>query len=115
MGLKNLKKHARVFKWLKSAKPDQIKTFIKSADNKFIKTVCECSLNVLRGNVPISIKHKQRLKRYKKDLRQLADKKVSLKHKKKLLLNKRGYNIVSGILKAIVPIVGTFFPHLFGF
>ena len=109
MGLKNLKKHAGVFKWLKNAKPNKIKTFIKSADNKFIKTVCECSLNVLRGNVPISNKHKQSLKKYKKDLRHLANKKVSLNQKKKLLLKKRGYNIIAGLAKFLIPLVGSIF------
>ena len=109
MGLKNIKKHAGVFRWVKNAKPNKIKAFIKSADNKFIKAVCECSLNVLRGNVPISNKHKQSLKKHKKDLRQLASKKVSLKRKKKLLLKKRGYSIIAGLAKILLPIVGSIF------
>lgn len=38
-------------------------------------------MNVLRGNVQLSSSERQKLKRYKRVLRKLADKHVSLKHK----------------------------------
>ena len=97
-----IKKHCGLLKWLSNAKPAQTKAFIKGADKDIINTLCECSLNILGGNVPLSQKQKQKLKKYKRNLRQLADKKLSLKRKKSLLQTKGG-GLLGVLLGGILP------------
>jgi hypothetical protein len=60
-------------------------------DNVFanvITAICECSLNLLKGVIPVTPRQKRRLARYKTHLRALASKKVSRK-RKKLYLNQK--------------------------
>ena len=90
MGFDKINRYCELFKWLKNSKPSQTKTFIKVADKNIINALCECSLKVLRGDVSLSKKQKQKLKKYKRNLRQLTDKKLSLKRKKSLLQSKGG-------------------------
>ena len=101
-----IRKHCGLLKWLNNAKASQTKAFIKAADKEIINTLCECSLNILRGNISLSPKQKLKLKRYKKGLRQLADKKVSLKTKKSLLQAK-GSGLLGAILGGAIPFIGS--------
>ena len=41
---------------------------LKSADNELIKCICECALNVLRGNIPLEPAQKKTLQKYKKTI-----------------------------------------------
>jgi len=62
--------------------------FLKHADNSLIIAICECALNILNGNVLLTENQKCYLARMKKLLRLLAKKTVSLKKKKKHLVQK---------------------------
>jgi len=67
--------------------PKVARDIIKTADNDFIKYICECSHNLLQGNISVSPKQKSKLKRHKKALRDIVKKKVSLKRKRKIIQN----------------------------
>ena len=54
-----------------------------------IRALCEIIHNVLEGTIELNAKEKASLKRYKRSLRQLVDKKVS-KASKREILNKKG-------------------------
>ena len=74
----------------------------KKADKKLVTCLCECVLNILRGNVPLTDRERNTLKRYRKTLRALIDKKVSLKQKKKALEQKGGSAILRSVCSAVV-------------
>lgn len=59
---------------------------LKKADEKLIKLLCDCAHNVLRGNVPLSVNCKKKLRKYVSFLRTLATKPQSLSSKRLLLL-----------------------------
>ena len=63
---------------------------IRKASKDNIDALSEVALNTLLGNVPLSNKHKQKLKRHKFSIRNLA-KKLSLKKKKEFLVQKGGF------------------------
>lgn len=67
------------------------KQLLKKLPSKIIKTICECSLNVLKGNIPISRYQKNQLGKHKTLLRKLATKKGSLYQKKRLIIQKGGF------------------------
>ena len=82
--------HIHILKWLSEAKPAAIRSIIKSADKDLLDALCECGLNVLKGRVPLTPSQKNRLRRYKDDLRRLTRKKT-LVREKKALLQKGGF------------------------
>ncbi|KXJ26961.1 hypothetical protein AC249_AIPGENE9928 [Exaiptasia diaphana] len=66
----------------------QRRALLQAADNKLLKAICECVLNVLRGTVKLNPSQKGKLRRHKESLRQLADKRVPLSKKKNVLVQK---------------------------
>ena len=76
---------------LESAKPRQRRALIATAENELIHKICELVLNVLNGNVALSESETSKLKRYKKVLRQLIDKRVKVRQKRQLLVQKGGF------------------------
>lgn len=83
------------------------KKLIKDCDKKLIDCFCECSKNILKGNVPLKRNQLKRLRREKKNLRTLALKKTSLKKKRKILQK-------GGFIGAILPPVLTVLSSLLG-
>jgi len=71
-------------------KPTVRRKLIKNASKDNIDALSEVAMNTLLGNVPLSDLHKKKLKRHKFSIRKLA-KKISLKAKKKFLVQKGGF------------------------
>ena len=103
----SLKKYSDHLRVLARGTPSMQKAVIKNADSGLIKCISECALNILKGNVPISPHQKSKLTRYKKDLRSLAQRRVSLKSRKRVL-QKGGFlgailaPIITGVLGSLV-------------
>ena len=76
-----VKRNLPLLKMLTTSKPAATKAIL--TDPVLIRAICECCHNVLKGNVPLTPRQKKRLARYKKKLRQLSDRKTSIKRKKK--------------------------------
>ena len=64
---------------LVKSKPKLRKLLIEHGPVSLITSICECALNLLKGVIPLTLRQKRRLARYKTYLRGLANKKVSLK------------------------------------
>lgn len=97
-----VRKHSEFLKMLSQCSIKQRKALLKNASSDLLKSICECSLNVLKGNVRLNARQKGRLTRHKRSLRLLADRKISYKRKKQILIQKGGF------LPALLgPIIGT--------
>lgn len=83
----------------------QRRGILQGADDKLIKAICECALNVVKGNIPLTPYHKRKLIAHKNIIRTLADKKKSLQSKKKILVQKGGF--LPLLLNAIVPTIAS--------
>ena len=103
-----LRKYASCLHTLATAKPGMSKAMIKNADAGLIKCLCECALNILKGNVPLTPSQKQKLKRHKTQLRALVKRSQPLS-KKKRTLQKGGFMpaILAPILTSILPTIGS--------
>ena len=100
----NVKKYAHHLKVMGNATPSMCKAMVKSADAGLVRCLCECALNILKGNVPLSTLQKRRLARHKKELRCIANRKTSIATKKKVLQRGGFIAALAGpILKAVVP------------
>ena len=86
------------------SKPKLRKLLIDNVPANVITAICECSLNLLKGVIPVTPRKKRRLARYKTHLRALASKKVSRK-RKKLYLNQKGGNLLSALLPPVLGVL----------
>ena len=80
-----------LLKVLKSASPPQRKAILLTANDDLILAICEIVDNVLRGAVKLSPLQRNKLKQYKKVLRDTADHKISKKYKRKVIAQKGGF------------------------
>ena len=81
--------------------------FLKKCPNTVIKGVCECALNLLKGNISITKRQKNKLIPYKRVLRRLGEKKVPLFKKRRLLVQK-GEGFLSVLIPAAISVLSTF-------
>lgn len=73
-------------------------------DNNFVKCVSECCHNILKGNVPVSKTYKTKLSKFQKQLRQMADRSITLKKKHKIIAQKGGF--IGPLISVIAPLLG---------
>lgn len=103
-----LKKHTAVLQVLRSAKPGLRKAILKESDRALVFAICEICDNLLAGNVPLSAAHKSKLKRYRNDLRRLAQRGEGWKAKKQHLVQRGG-----SFLPLLLSVVASVLPSLF--
>lgn len=81
------------------------KSLVHSADAELIKTICECVLNCLNGNVKLSDSDKHKLMKHKNCLRKLLSNKAnSIEQKKKIIIQK-GSGFLPIILSAVLSLL----------
>lgn len=84
---------------------------LKRAKGPFINKICECILNIIEGRVKISKQDLEKLKPYKNLFRKLVNKKLKIKEKKKLIIQKGGFlqilipAIISGLATIISSVI----------
>ena len=101
-------KHGTILRALCHLTNEQRAAILRKADPKLIECICECALNILRGNIPLKQAHRYRLKRYACILRRLADKNNSWKNKKRIIIQRGGF------LPLLGPILGSVLSGLIG-
>jgi len=79
----------------------QRKALLEHCDKDLILTLSEIAINVLKGIVNLTSAQKAKLRRYRKQLRALADRQLPLKHKKRHLLQSGG----SLLLTLLPPVI----------
>lgn len=103
--MKRLKSNKHFLHILKNANPKVRKAILQSADDDLIKALLECVINTLNGNHSLSGKEKSKLCKYKNCFRNLANPKISLKKKRKILIQKGGF---------LIPLLGSILSGLVG-
>jgi hypothetical protein len=84
---------------------------IKECDKHLIDCFCECSKNILKGNVPLKASQLKKLRHEKNNLRALALKKTSLKKKRKIL-QKGGF--IGAIIPPVLAVLGSLVSRFIG-
>ena len=80
-----VKRQAPLLLALAKAHPHMCKAILRGANKDLLQCLSECALNILKGNMTLKPREKSRLTKYLQKLREVADKKVSLKQKHKIL------------------------------
>ena len=79
------KEFEHVLKLINKSRPDVIPYLLKSISNKVVRSLIEIAYNLLRGNIPITDKQIIKLKKNKKELKILINKRNSINKKRKIL------------------------------
>lgn len=95
--MNNIKRNVDFLSILKSSSPSQRKAILKTMSPDQLKCLCEICHNVLRGVLPVNV---NKLRRYKKAMRDLASRSLSNKVKKSILIKQSG-----GFLPFLIPAV----------
>jgi len=74
---------------LANNKPSRRKIILQNASNAELKGLFELCLNIVRGNLPVDSKTLQSLKRNRKTLETLGNRRVAL-YKKREIINQKG-------------------------
>jgi hypothetical protein len=102
-----LKKFAPYLRLLHKAKPKVRKAMLKKyCNDNFVRCICECAANLLKGNVRLTPAQKTQLSRRKRLLRKLVLKKPSLKSKRKIV---QSGGFLGALLGPIIKIVSGLF------
>lgn len=103
------KKHIAILHALQHLNKEQREAVLRKADSRIIRCICECALNVLRGNVPLKSCQRRKLRRHAPALRRLATNKGSWKSKKRFVVQSGGF-----LPLLLAPILGTVLSNLIG-
>lgn len=110
MSVKASKKIAKVYPILKRVAKMSVKDgknyFSKKAPRAIIDAVCECMSNTLHGNVPLTVKQKNKFKKHKPIIKRLANRKTSVEIRRKLLSSQKGGFVFGPVLAAALPAIG---------
>lgn len=86
----------------------QRRALLEKADDAVVRGICECALNTLQGTVPVTKKHKEKLKKYKAILRKLADTRKKFKKNwklKKRIIVQKGEGLLPILLPPIISLI----------
>jgi hypothetical protein len=103
-----MKNRKLYLKTLLKCSPCERKSHVLHDRDSNIKFICECALNVLKGNIPITPSQKRALARYKDSLRKLANKRSKIKYKRSLL-SQTGNGFWLALLPAAISAITSLF------
>ena len=76
------------------------RNIIRAGDKDLIENLAECCLNILHWNIPLTPYQLKRLRKFRKSVYKMADQRLSIKEKKKVLLQRNGF--LSAVLNPTV-------------
>ena len=80
-----------------------------------LRSVGECALNVLQGNVKLSECAKRKLRKFRRQLRTVADRHVPVARKKNVIIQSGGFlvSLLSVVLPTIASLVYDYFKNFY--
>ena len=98
---RSINKYAQKLRMLFKSKPLLRKSILR--DKGLLTCLCECSKNILKGNVSLSSVQKKKLRCHKRSLRELTLKKTSKKKRNKIV-QKGGF--LDALITPILSLLG---------
>jgi len=105
---KIMKKYASHLRKLHKMTDKEKEKMVKKlkSDKEFVKCLCECAKNIIKGNVKLSDSQREKISRRKQSFRKLALKKTSLKEKQQIV---QSGGFLGALLGPIVSVLGSIF------
>lgn len=86
-----IKRNWPLLKALFEGNARQKRAILQTASGELINTICELALNVLKGNIPLTGSQLKKIRKQKVGIKLFANKKTSIKKKRKVLNQKGGF------------------------
>ena len=102
---KRVQKHLKTLEVLETAKPKLRKGILENSEKDLIHCICECCLNILKGNVELTPEQKRRLSYHKMNIRKLSSRDTPFSEKREILIQKGGF--LPALLGPIIGIVSS--------
>lgn len=95
-----------LLKMLHKASPKLRRALLSDLPPELVQLLSECALNILKGTITLSKKHKDKLYRHRKSLHTLSKKSTPVAKKKKII-QKGGFlpAVLGGVLPALIPAI----------
>jgi len=105
--MKRVKSNYHALHVLRTAEPKLRKAIISNCNKELVNSIIECILNVLNGNVKLAGCNTRKLRKHRVTLRKVADKRVPLSTKKRLIIQREGFllPLLSAVLPAIASLI----------
>ncbi len=100
-----LKSQLPLLKVIQGASPKLRKTLLENLNKETLRCLCDCCHNILSGNIPLNPSQRKQLFRHRSTLRKLGTKGLSLRSKKRILVQKGGF--VSALLTPLLGVAAT--------
>ena len=98
----HVREHFGFLDYLRTISPKRQKLLLKGADSKILAAFSEIALNLMKKNIQLKPKERNRLKPYEKQVYQLSLRKNTPKKKKEVVL--RG-GFLGALISTIVPVL----------
>ena len=105
--MKQIRSHYHNLHALKDAHPKLRRAIIANSNKELLKSISECALNVLKGNVNLCNCKKRKLHKFRRQLRTVVDKHMPLARKKKLIIQSGRFLVPR--LSAVLPTLAKLF------
>ena len=86
-----IKKTFEKVRILNLATPKARQEIVRAGNKQLLDCISECCLNVLNGTIPLTNAQKSKLVKHKKILRRLANEKLSVAKRKKVIQSGKGF------------------------
>jgi len=86
-----LSRNLYLLKLLYKSSPKQRGVILHSAPDELILALCEVALNILHGKIPLTAKQLGSLKRRKTEIKYVANKKINIARKRRMINQKGGF------------------------
>jgi len=105
--MKRVKLNYNALHVLRTAEPKLRKSIISKYNKELVNSISEYIPNVLNGNVKLAICNTRKLRKHKVTLGKVADKRVPLSTKKRLIIQLGGFllPLLSAVLPAIASLI----------
>ena len=99
--------HLDILDFLQRTNNKNRKHLLSLADKDLVFCICECIINVLNGNVPLTSEQMKALKRHKTVLRELSEKRRKAINRKRQLLVQKGNGFLPILLGPVLAAAGS--------
>ena len=112
--MSRIAKHGAFLQYALKAGPKERKKLIRNASKVEINSVCEVCKNILAGRIPLKGQQHKRLCRYKNIIRKLANKRIKIDTKRRILQQQRGGALLPLLAPLVVPLISSLISKVTG-
>ena len=103
-----LKRNISMLKAIGSSKPCDQKAIVQALSEDCVCCLCDCSRNILNGNVKLTVHQKKNLSPFRNALRDLAHRNGPIGTKKHVIINQKG-RFLGFLVKPVLSVLSGLF------